>query len=78
MSRTSGALGADAFGRLRALRAAVVGCGRLGSLVAEALAASSVVALALIDPDVLEEHNLAGSAGVGAAYLGRYPFTGRG
>src|SRR5947207_1239829 len=38
LSRTAGALGPDAFVRLQGLRLAVVGCGRLGSLAAEALA----------------------------------------
>src|SRR5262249_34597821 len=71
LSRTAGALGPDAFARLRQLRAAVVGCGRLGSLAAEALAAVRVGGLALIDPDRLEEHSLGEMAGVGPADLGR-------
>jgi molybdopterin/thiamine biosynthesis adenylyltransferase len=71
LSRTAGALGPDAFARLRQLRAAIVGCGRLGSLAAEALAAVGVGGLALIDPDRLEEHNLGEMAGVGPADLGR-------
>jgi hypothetical protein len=69
-SRTIGALGETAFDRLRALRFAVVGCGRTGSLVAEHLAAHSVAGLALIDPDVLELHNLGEMVGCLDASLG--------
>jgi len=71
LSRTAGALGADAFARLRRLRVALIGCGRLGSLVAEGLAAAGPAMVSLIDPDVVEEHNLAESAGVTAADVGR-------
>lgn len=58
-SRYMGALGgAGPHQRLRALRAAGVGMARLNSLVAVALARAGVGNLALIDPDVLEEHSL--------------------
>jgi len=50
---------------------AVIGVGRSGSLVAEALASAGVHALALIDPDVLEPHNLAEMALVRVADIGR-------
>ncbi|MBA4063622.1 MAG: hypothetical protein C0501_07900 [Isosphaera sp.] len=62
-SRTIGALGEAAFARLRALRFAVVGCGRTGSLVADHVAGYGVAGLALIDPDVVEPHNLGEMAG---------------
>jgi hypothetical protein len=57
-SRTIGALGKAAFHRMQSLRFAVVGCGRTGSLVAEHVAAHGVAGLTLIDPDVIEPHNL--------------------
>jgi hypothetical protein len=57
-SRTIGALGERTFARLRSLHFAVVGCGRTGSLVADHLASYGVASIALIDPDLLELHNL--------------------
>jgi hypothetical protein len=57
-SRSIGALGEGAFDRLRSLRIAVVGCGRTGSLVVDHIAAYGVTGLTLIDPDVMERHNL--------------------
>jgi hypothetical protein len=57
-SRTIGVLGEDAFHRLTSLRVAVVGCGRSGSLLAASLARIGVRALTLIDPDVIEPHNV--------------------
>jgi hypothetical protein len=69
-SRTIGALGAATFDRLRSLRFVVVGCGRAGSLVAEHVAAYGVTGLTLIDPDVLEPHNLGEMAGHLDASLG--------
>jgi molybdopterin/thiamine biosynthesis adenylyltransferase len=44
--------------RLRSLRLAVVGCGRFGSLVVDHIAAYGVARLTLIDPNVMERHNL--------------------
>ena len=69
-SRTIGALGEATFDRLRSLRFAVVGCGRTGSLVAEHVAAYGVAGLTLIDPDVMEPHNLGEMAGDLDAFLG--------
>jgi hypothetical protein len=66
LSRTAGALGDEAFHRLIGLRVAVVGCGRLGSMVAEGLAAVAVRELVLVDPDRLERHNLGESVGLSA------------
>jgi molybdopterin/thiamine biosynthesis adenylyltransferase len=71
LSRTIGALGADIFGQLRQLRVAVIGCGRSGSLAADALAALGVAQLALIDPDRMEMHNLGEMPGARQADVGR-------
>ncbi len=57
-SRTRGAGGVEAWRRLTGLRYGVVGCGRSGSLLAQALAASGVHQLILVDPDRLKHHNL--------------------
>lgn len=59
-SRVRGALGSQAWTRLRSLRCAIVGCGRTGSIVAHSLARMGVHNLALIDPDIVELHNLDG------------------
>lgn len=70
-SRTIGALGEAAFARLRSLRFAVVGCGRLGSLVADHLAGYGVAGLTLIDHDVVERHNLGEMVSVTDDAIGR-------
>jgi hypothetical protein len=70
-SRSIGALGGRAWRRLRGLSVAVVGCGRSGSLAAEALARTGVRRLTLVDPDRLERHNLGEMALVSEADLGR-------
>jgi hypothetical protein len=59
-SRTIGALGGPAiWRRLTRLRIAIVGCGRLGSLLAAAFGRLGVSAeITLIDPDVMEAHNV--------------------
>ncbi|MCS7221806.1 MAG: ThiF family adenylyltransferase [Anaerolineae bacterium] len=58
-SRTIGALGSEAtWQRLVSLRVAVIGCGRTGSLAAVTLARLGVSRLILIDPDLVERHNL--------------------
>jgi molybdopterin/thiamine biosynthesis adenylyltransferase len=56
-SRTVGALSPRVWTRLSNLKVALFGCGRSGSLVANALARSGVREIALIDPDLLELHN---------------------
>jgi hypothetical protein len=71
LSRTGGALGTAALARLRRLRITVVGCGRSGSLVAESLASLGTAGLTLVDPDLLEAHNLGEMAGVLATDVGR-------
>lgn len=70
-SRTIGALGGvDVWQRLTQLRVGVVGCGRSGSLVAEALARLGVRDVTLIDPDRVELHNLGEMALVTSADVG--------
>jgi hypothetical protein len=58
-SRLIGALGGqDVWQRFTSLSFCIVGTGRTGSLVAATLAKQGVRTLTLIDPDVLERHNL--------------------
>jgi len=58
-SRTIGALGGkEIWRRLVRLRIGIVGCGRTGSLVAATLARLGVRQITLIDPDLVELHNL--------------------
>ncbi|MBC7287670.1 MAG: ThiF family adenylyltransferase [Armatimonadetes bacterium] len=70
-SRLAGATGLHTYRRLRTLRAGVVGCSRTGSLVAVTLARLGVQKLVLVDPDVVEEHNLDAMDGATANDLGR-------
>lgn len=63
-SRTIGALGIETWRRLTALRVAVVGCGRTGSLVVSALSRLGVRQITLVDPDFVEKHNLGEMDGV--------------
>jgi hypothetical protein len=69
-SRVRGAVGEAAFARLRAIKAAVVGCSRTGTLAAGMLAALGVRALVLVDGDTLEPHNLDGMLLSAAADVG--------
>ncbi len=58
-SRTIGALGGeDIWQRLVRLPIAIIGCGRTGSVVAVTLARLGIRQLTLIDPDIVETHNL--------------------
>jgi len=57
-SRTIGALGLTTWRRLSDLSCAIVGCGRSGSLVASHLVRSGLRRLTLIDPDLVEPHNV--------------------
>jgi molybdopterin/thiamine biosynthesis adenylyltransferase len=70
-SRTIGALGADVWQRLTRLRVGLVGCGRLGSLLAHSLARTGVAEFVLVDPDRVERHNLGESAGWTQGDVGR-------
>lgn len=51
-------IGPEGQARLRASRVAVVGCGALGTVIADGLARAGVGFLRLIDRDVVELHNL--------------------
>ena len=62
-SRQSGALGEKVFQRFRKLNVVLIGAGRLGSLIAEGLIRSGLDRLAVVDPDVLEPHNLNATIG---------------
>lgn len=70
-SRTIGALGEAIWQRLVRLSIAIIGCGRTGSVVARTLTLSGIRQLTLIDPDVVETHNLGEMDGVTDADLGR-------
>jgi len=70
-SRTIGALGQEAWQRLVRLRYGIIGVGRSGSQLAQALARLGVARLTLIDPDQVELHNLGEMAGVTTADLGQ-------
>lgn len=69
-SRTRGALGDDVWQKVRAARVAVIGASRNGSLLAWMLAAVGVERLLLVDPDVVELHNLDATWGVTEAVVG--------
>lgn len=70
-SRTIGGLGGEGvWERLTRLRVAVVGCGRSGSVLAEMLGGLGINSLVLIDPDLLEQHNLGEMAGVHPEQVG--------
>lgn len=70
-SRTIGALGRQAWRHLRRQHIGVIGCGRSGSLVAQALARGGVRRITLIDPDCVELHNLGEMDAVDQADCGR-------
>jgi predicted dinucleotide-binding enzyme len=56
-SRLTGVLGEDVFQRFRRREILLVGCGRLGSLLAAALVRMGLRKLTVVDPDRLEPHN---------------------
>jgi len=71
-SRTTAALGDEAWLRLTHLHYGIVGVGRSGSLLAQALAAGwGIERLTLIDPDIMERHNLGEMTGVTEDDLGQ-------
>jgi hypothetical protein len=70
LSRTIGALGDEAYARLRSWHVAVIGCGRSGALVVDALAALGVERLTLVDSDIVEWHNLGEMSGLDAGTVG--------
>jgi hypothetical protein len=69
-SHVQGALGAGAWQRLTDLHFAFVGAGRLGGTLAAVLAREGVHKFSLIDPDLVEPHNLAGGFGMDVSDLG--------
>jgi molybdopterin/thiamine biosynthesis adenylyltransferase len=71
-SRVIGALDEESWLRLRALRFALVGLGRSGSVFALSLARLGLTQLTLIDPDRIERHNIDSMDGVTEADLGRF------
>ena len=58
LRRTYDTWGAEAQGVISRLHVGVVGVGSVGSVVTEALARVGVPIVTLVDPDVVEEHNL--------------------
>jgi len=70
-SGTVGALGEEPWRRLTTLNCMIVGCGRTGSQLAMALLKLGVQSITLVDPDVLENHNLGEMSCVSVADLGR-------
>jgi hypothetical protein len=72
-SRAMGALGGrDVWKRFVSLHYCVIGVGRTGSLVAHSLSKMGVKQLTLIDPDVVELHNLDAMDGVSEKSVGQY------
>ena len=69
-SRTIGALGMHTWRNLASLKLAIVGVGRLGSLLADNFAAAGICDFCLIDPDVVEEHTLGEGSLLTPAALG--------
>ena len=58
LRRTYDTWGTEAQGILSRLHVGIVGLGSVGSVVSEALARIGVPRVTLVDPDVVEEHNL--------------------
>jgi predicted ThiF/HesA family dinucleotide-utilizing enzyme len=69
-SRTLKAVGVEAFDKALRASVAVIGASRLGSAVAFQLAGVGVRRITLIDPDVVEPHNIVGSLGFRAEDVG--------
>lgn len=72
-SRLIGALGGpEVWQSLTSLRYCIIGAGRTGSLVATTLTKEGVHHLCLMDPDVLERHNLDAMDAVSERDIGRF------
>lgn len=69
--RTIESWGEERQRRLETLRIGVVGLGSVGSVVAEGLARTGIRELVLIDPDVVQSHNLDRLLNAGARDVGR-------
>lgn len=72
LARHEAFLGAAAQSELQRLHVAIVGCGGLGSILAESLARCGVGELTLIDGDRLETSNLNRWQGAGPRDVGRF------
>jgi len=70
-SRTVRAVGEYAFGKVAKASVMLVGASRVGSAVAFQLAGVGVRRMTIIDPDILEPHNIVGMVGVRAEDLER-------
>lgn len=57
-SRTLAALGEDVWARLVSLRYGIIGTGRTGGMMARQLLGIGAGRITLVDPDILEPHNL--------------------
>jgi len=68
-------IGKTVFDEVRATTALVVGCGALGSSIAEALARLGIGKLVVIDADVVEEANLSTAHMFGVEDLGGQRLT---
>mgnify|MGYP002402417606 CR=1 FL=1 len=72
LPRTSQLIGGDvAMSAWNNLHVALLGCGRSGSLIADAMCAQGLRRLTLVDDDLLEAGNLDGMTVVGTKDLGR-------
>jgi hypothetical protein len=70
-SRVAHAVGLRTVAKLQRSSVAVVGASRLGSQVAWHIAALALRRLILVDPDVVEPHNVVGMIGVTATAVGQ-------
>jgi hypothetical protein len=70
-SRLTHALGHQVWDRLRGCCFTIVGCGRIGSQIAMTLACMGVGEIILVDPAVIEPHNLDAMDGIVATDIGR-------
>lgn len=71
-SRTMGAMGEETWERMVSLRYCIIGLGRTGSMVASSLVRQGVRHLTLVDPDVIELHNLDAMNEVTTSDVGKY------
>ena len=71
LRRTVDTWGYESQSTIGRLRVGIVGLGSVGSIVAEALARIGVSHITLIDPDIIEEHNLDRLLNATAAEIGQ-------
>jgi len=70
-SRSMSAMGPVPWQQMTTDRFEIVGCGRTGSLIANQLANLGCRSLGLVDPDLVETHNLDGSTGLSFDAIGQ-------